>query len=108
MEMKRGIGGNWKSERLAFLSNCLQQIAKIPLCKDKCSKSSKSRRRRIIPFRDSVITHLLKDSLISGNCRTILLCHVSPNVVHTEQTIRTLRYGSRCKYGAKRQTSVMT
>ncbi|NWQ86625.1 KI18B protein, partial [Burhinus bistriatus] len=49
-----------------------------------------------IPYRDSKLTRLLKDS-IGGNCRTIMIAAVSPSVLAYEDTYNTLKYASRAK-----------
>ncbi|NWW47407.1 KI18B protein, partial [Pedionomus torquatus] len=49
-----------------------------------------------IPYRDSKLTRLLKDS-IGGNCRTIMIAAVSPCVLAYEDTYNTLKYASRAK-----------
>ncbi|NXT34899.1 KI18B protein, partial [Pelecanoides urinatrix] len=49
-----------------------------------------------IPYRDSKLTRLLKDS-IGGNCRTVMIAAVSPSVLAYEDTYNTLKYASRAK-----------
>ena len=49
-----------------------------------------------VPFRDSVLTWLLKESL-GGNSRTLMLATVSPSDVNCDETLSTLRYASRAK-----------
>ena len=49
-----------------------------------------------IPFRDSVLTWLLKDSL-SGNSKTIMIAAVSPASINYDETLSTLRYAARAK-----------
>ncbi|NXJ71322.1 KI18B protein, partial [Rostratula benghalensis] len=49
-----------------------------------------------IPYRDSKLTRLLKDS-IGGNCRTIMIAAVSPCVLAYEDTYNTLKYANRAK-----------
>ena len=49
-----------------------------------------------VPFRDSVLTWLLKESL-GGNSRTVMLATVSPSEVNCDETLSTLRYASRAK-----------
>ncbi len=49
-----------------------------------------------VPYRDSVLTWLLKDSL-GGNAKTIMLATVSPADVHYDETLSTLRYAERAK-----------
>jgi len=53
-------------------------------------KDSKS----FIPYRDSVLTWLLKDNL-GGNSRTIMIATVSPSQDNYEETLSTLRYADR-------------
>eukprot|EP01083_Nonionella_stella_P044273 119263_1 len=47
-------------------------------------------------FRDSPLTHILKDSL-GGNSKTIMLVTVSPHIYNRGETIRTLRFASTAK-----------
>ncbi|XP_025087889.1 kinesin-like protein KIF18B isoform X2 [Pomacea canaliculata] len=49
-----------------------------------------------IPYRDSKLTRLLKDSL-GGNCRTIMIAAVSPSGQSYEDTYNTLKYADRAK-----------
>ncbi|XP_074037348.1 kinesin-like protein 98A isoform X2 [Leptinotarsa decemlineata] len=56
-----------------------------------------SRRKSVfIPYRDSVLTWLLKDSL-GGNSKTIMLAAISPADCNYGETISTLRYANRAK-----------
>lgn len=47
-----------------------------------------------IPYRDSKLTRLLKDSL-GGNCRTVMIANVSPSSISYEDTYNTLKYAAR-------------
>eukprot|EP00929_Paragymnodinium_shiwhaense_P085991 TRINITY_DN4646_c0_g2_i1.p1 TRINITY_DN4646_c0_g2~~TRINITY_DN4646_c0_g2_i1.p1 ORF type:complete len:1172 (+),score=243.89 TRINITY_DN4646_c0_g2_i1:245-3760(+) len=49
-----------------------------------------------VPYRDSKMTRLLKDSL-GGNCRTVMIANVSPNHTNYEDTHNTLKYANRAK-----------
>ncbi|KFR05006.1 Kinesin-like KIF18B, partial [Nipponia nippon] len=49
-----------------------------------------------IPYRDSKLTRLLKDS-IGGNCRTVMIAAVSPSALAYEDTYNTLKYANRAK-----------
>lgn len=49
-----------------------------------------------VPFRDSVLTWLLAESL-GGNSKTLMVCCVSPADQSFEETLSTLRYASRAK-----------
>ncbi|XP_057344723.1 stAR-related lipid transfer protein 9 isoform X4 [Manis pentadactyla] len=53
-------------------------------------------RQSYIPYRDSVLTWLLKDSL-GGNSKTIMVATVSPAHTSYSETMSTLRYASSAK-----------
>jgi kinesin family protein 18/19 len=66
---------------LLALSNCINAL---------CTQSS------FIPFRQSKLTRLLKDSL-GGNCKTVCLSCVSPSYLSYEDTYSTLQYANKTK-----------
>ena len=47
-----------------------------------------------IPYRQSKLTHVLRDSL-GGNCNTIMIANIWPKRENVEETISTLRFSSR-------------
>ncbi|XP_059215784.1 kinesin-like protein KIF18A [Centropristis striata] len=49
-----------------------------------------------IPYRDSKLTRLLKDSL-GGNCRTVMIANVGPSSKSYDDTHNTLKYANRAK-----------
>ena len=49
-----------------------------------------------VPYRDSKLTRLLKDSL-GGNCRTVLIANVSPYVYNYTDALNTLKFANRAK-----------
>ncbi len=49
-----------------------------------------------IPYRDSKLTRILKQSL-GGNTMTSILCAVTPAPMHREETVSTLKFGQTCK-----------
>ena len=49
-----------------------------------------------MPYRNSKLTRLLKDSL-GGNCRTVMIANVSPSGLSYEDTYNTLKYADRAK-----------
>ncbi|NXQ91887.1 KI18A protein, partial [Nyctibius grandis] len=53
-------------------------------------------KRQHIPYRNSKLTRLLKDSL-GGNCRTIMIAAVSPSSLFYDDTYNTLKYANRAK-----------
>ncbi|NXA10885.1 KI18A protein, partial [Sapayoa aenigma] len=54
------------------------------------------KRKKHIPYRNSKLTRLLKDSL-GGNCRTIMIAAVSPSSLFYDDTYNTLKYANRAK-----------
>ncbi|XP_035853868.1 kinesin-like protein KIF9 isoform X1 [Sander lucioperca] len=52
------------------------------------------RRRDHVPFRQSKLTHALKDSL-GGNCNTVLVANIYGEAAQIEETLSTLRFASR-------------
>ncbi|XP_056401809.1 stAR-related lipid transfer protein 9 isoform X2 [Hyla sarda] len=60
------------------------------------SSSTGSRRQPFVPYRDSILTWLLKDSL-GGNSKTIMIATVSPAQSSYNETMSTLRYASNAK-----------
>lgn len=49
-----------------------------------------------IPYRDSILTRLLRDSL-GGNTKTMMIAAISPADYNYEETVSTLRYANRAK-----------
>ncbi|KAJ1555029.1 Kinesin-like protein kif9, partial [Cladochytrium tenue] len=52
------------------------------------------KRRDHIPYRQSKLTHVLRDSL-GGNCNTLMIANVWGERAHIEETISTLRFATR-------------
>ncbi|XP_030643284.1 stAR-related lipid transfer protein 9-like [Chanos chanos] len=60
------------------------------------SLSGSGRRHCFIPYRDSVLTWLLKDSL-GGNSKTIMIATISPSCSSYNETLSTLRYAAHAR-----------
>ncbi|NXP09525.1 KIF14 protein, partial [Thinocorus orbignyianus] len=58
------------------------------------SKQSQNGSKTFIPYRESVLTWLLKESL-GGNSQTAMIATVSPAASSTEETLSTLRYAKQ-------------
>ncbi|NXL44052.1 KIF14 protein, partial [Podilymbus podiceps] len=58
------------------------------------SKQSRNVKKTFIPYRESVLTWLLKESL-GGNSQTAMIATVSPAARSTEETLGTLRYAKQ-------------
>jgi len=52
------------------------------------------RKREHIPYRQSKLTNLLRDSL-GGNCKTIMVANIWPEAAHLEETTSTLKFATR-------------
>ena len=50
-----------------------------------------------IPYRESKITRILKDSL-GGNANTLMICCISPSSCNLDESINALKYASRARY----------
>ncbi|CAG0892328.1 unnamed protein product [Darwinula stevensoni] len=81
-EGKRLQEGAHINRSLLALANCINALAQGDA--------------KYVNFRDSKLTRLLKDAL-SGNCRTVMIAHVSPNPDHRDETYNTLVYADRAK-----------
>uniref|UniRef100_A0A8D0H0V4 Kinesin family member 13A n=1 Tax=Sphenodon punctatus TaxID=8508 RepID=A0A8D0H0V4_SPHPU len=53
-------------------------------------------KNKFVPYRDSVLTWLLKDNL-GGNSQTAMIATISPAADNYEETLSTLRYADRAK-----------
>jgi len=58
--------------------------------------TGKKKSGTIVPYRDSVLTWLLKDSL-GGNSMTAMIAAISPADINFEETLSTLRYADSAK-----------
>lgn len=58
--------------------------------------TGKKKNASIVPYRDSVLTWLLKDSL-GGNSLTAMIAAISPADINYEETLSTLRYADSAK-----------
>ncbi|KPA82701.1 putative kinesin [Leptomonas pyrrhocoris] len=63
---------------------------------DALADKSQGKRNVFCPYRDSVLTWLLMDSL-GGNSKTTMVATVSPHCTNFEEACQTLRYASRAK-----------
>ncbi|XP_037668281.1 kinesin-like protein KIF16B isoform X3 [Choloepus didactylus] len=85
-------GGNI-NKSLVTLGNVISALA--DLSQDAANPLLK-KKQLFVPYRDSVLTWLLKDSL-GGNSKTIMIATISPADVNYGETLSTLRYANRAK-----------
>ncbi|XP_073528297.1 kinesin-like protein KIF16B isoform X4 [Phyllobates terribilis] len=85
-------GGNI-NKSLVTLGNVISALA--DLSQDAANHLAK-KKQVFVPYRDSVLTWLLKDSL-GGNSKTIMIATISPADINYGETLSTLRYANRAK-----------
>lgn len=85
-------------DRLKEGSNINKSLTTLGLVISKLAdQSSNSKNKdKFVPYRDSVLTWLLKDNL-GGNSKTVMVATVSPAADNYEETLSTLRYADRAK-----------
>uniref|UniRef100_A0A8C6V3M7 Kinesin family member 13Bb n=1 Tax=Neogobius melanostomus TaxID=47308 RepID=A0A8C6V3M7_9GOBI len=88
---KTGAAG----ERLKEGSNINKSLSTLGLVISALADQGAGR-SKFVPYRDSVLTWLLKDSL-GGNSRTAMVATVSPSADNYDETLSTLRYADRAK-----------
>ncbi|KAL8620255.1 Kinesin-like protein kif14 [Nucella lapillus] len=75
----------------ANINKSLLTLGKVISVLSERSAATKKQRKIFIPYRDSVLTWLLKESL-GGNSKTAMIATISPSHHHVEETLSTLRY----------------
>ncbi|XP_026059503.1 kinesin-like protein KIF16B [Carassius auratus] len=85
-------GGNI-NKSLVTLGNVISALADLS---QEGGSSHLKKKQVFVPYRDSVLTWLLKDSL-GGNSKTIMIATISPADVNYGETLSTLRYANRAK-----------
>ncbi|XP_015275304.1 PREDICTED: kinesin-like protein KIF16B, partial [Gekko japonicus] len=85
-------GGNI-NKSLVTLGNVISALADLS---QDAANSLVKKKPVFVPYRDSVLTWLLKDSL-GGNSKTIMIATISPADVNYGETLSTLRYANRAK-----------
>ena len=53
-------------------------------------------RNRHVPYRDSKLTFILRDSL-GGNSKTVIIANISPSIINFSETLSTLKFAQRAK-----------
>ncbi|XP_037926224.1 kinesin-like protein KIF13B isoform X3 [Hermetia illucens] len=95
---ERAIKTGTVGDRLKEGSNINKSLTTLGLVISKLAdqSSGKNRNDKFVPYRDSVLTWLLKDNL-GGNSKTVMLATISPSADNYEETLSTLRYADRAK-----------
>uniref|UniRef100_A0A6B2EA80 Kinesin-like protein unc-104 n=1 Tax=Phlebotomus kandelakii TaxID=1109342 RepID=A0A6B2EA80_9DIPT len=82
----------------ANINKSLTTLGKVisALAEMSASKNKKSKKADFIPYRDSVLTWLLRENL-GGNSKTAMIAAISPADINYDETLSTLRYADRAK-----------
>ncbi|XP_056895758.1 kinesin-like protein KIF1B isoform X6 [Takifugu flavidus] len=88
--LKEGANIN---KSLTTLGKVISALAEVD---NSTNKSKKKKKTDFIPYRDSVLTWLLRENL-GGNSRTAMVAALSPADVNYDETLSTLRYADRAK-----------
>ncbi|XP_047495496.1 kinesin-like protein unc-104 isoform X6 [Penaeus chinensis] len=88
--LKEGANIN---KSLTTLGKVISALAEVV---GKTSKPNKKRKAEFIPYRDSVLTWLLRENL-GGNSKTAMVAAISPADINYDETLSTLRYADRAK-----------
>lgn len=84
-------------ERLKEGSNINKSLTTLGLVISALADQAAGKNKnKFVPYRDSVLTWLLKDNL-GGNSKTVMVATVSPAADNYEETLSTLRYADRAK-----------
>ncbi|XP_058493690.1 kinesin-like protein KIF1A isoform X17 [Solea solea] len=89
--LKEGANIN---KSLTTLGKVISALAEVDSGPNKNKKKKKV--ESFIPYRDSVLTWLLRENL-GGNSRTAMVAALSPADVNYDETLSTLRYADRAK-----------
>ncbi|XP_061636100.1 kinesin-like protein KIF1A isoform X15 [Phyllopteryx taeniolatus] len=89
--LKEGANIN---KSLTTLGKVISALAEVDSGPNKNKKKKKA--ESFIPYRDSVLTWLLRENL-GGNSRTAMVAALSPADINYDETLSTLRYADRAK-----------
>ncbi|XP_064808704.1 kinesin-like protein KIF1A isoform X2 [Oncorhynchus masou masou] len=89
--LKEGANIN---KSLTTLGKVISALAEVDSAQNKNKKKKKVESH--IPYRDSVLTWLLRENL-GGNSRTAMVAALSPADINYDETLSTLRYADRAK-----------
>ncbi|KAK0163260.1 hypothetical protein PV327_006961 [Microctonus hyperodae] len=95
---ERAVKTGAVGDRLKEGSNINKSLTTLGLVISKLAdqNSGGKNRDKFVPYRDSVLTWLLKDNL-GGNSKTVMVATISPAADNYEETLSTLRYADRAK-----------
>ncbi|XP_018403946.1 PREDICTED: kinesin-like protein unc-104 isoform X1 [Cyphomyrmex costatus] len=80
----------------ANINKSLTTLGKVISALAEIAATKKKKKADFIPYRDSVLTWLLRENL-GGNSKTAMIAAVSPADINYDETLSTLRYADRAK-----------
>ncbi|KAF1808637.1 kinesin-domain-containing protein [Eremomyces bilateralis CBS 781.70] len=80
----------------AEINRSLSTLGRVIAALADLSSGKKASKGSMVPYRDSILTWLLKDSL-GGNSLTAMIAAISPADINFEETLSTLRYADSAK-----------
>ncbi|XP_015784743.1 kinesin-like protein unc-104 isoform X3 [Tetranychus urticae] len=80
----------------ANINKSLTTLGKVISALVEMSATKKKKKGEHIPYRDSVLTWLLRENL-GGNSKTAMIAAISPADINYDETLSTLRYADRAK-----------
>eukprot|EP01102_Stenamoeba_stenopodia_P004878 TRINITY_DN1532_c0_g2_i1.p1 TRINITY_DN1532_c0_g2~~TRINITY_DN1532_c0_g2_i1.p1 ORF type:complete len:1861 (+),score=489.46 TRINITY_DN1532_c0_g2_i1:320-5902(+) len=83
-------------DRLKEGANINKSLSTLGKVISALAEASGGKKNVFVPYRDSVLTWLLKESL-GGNAKTIMIAAISPADINYDETLSTLRYAERAK-----------
>ena len=86
-----------KGMRLFEGANINKSLLTLGNCINALCEANEKGVKTYIPYRDSKLTRLLKDSL-GGNARTVMIANISPFINSFDDTYNTLKYADRAKH----------
>jgi kinesin family member 18/19 len=93
---ERASKTNNRGIRMIEGANINRSLLALGNCINALHENNSKGQTNYIPYRDSKLTRLLKDSL-GGNCRTVMIANISPSSACYEDTHNTLKYANRAK-----------
>ena len=90
-ERMKSNNQNITSTETKYINLSLSFLEQVIIALNEKEKGNRSH----IPYRNSLMTTILKDSL-GGNCKTILIANASSDIHFIDETMSTMRFALRC------------
>nr|CAD7588873.1 unnamed protein product [Timema genevievae] len=94
--LKEGANINKSLTTLGKVISALAEVVSVTFDLYDHQATKKKKKADHIPYRDSVLTWLLRENL-GGNSKTAMIAAISPADINYDETLSTLRYADRAK-----------